>query len=190
MARFALVRLLQFLPMLWAVATALFVLLHLAPGGPVVALAGEFATADTVAQIEARFGLDRPLIVQYATFLANLAAGDLGTSYVHKRAVLDVVLAHLPATLILVVPAIVFAAILGVPARHPRGATRRLGAGDGPVRARGLRGAGVLARPPPAHGALGRAGPPADPGHGQPAPAGHGPRPCARTSRGTPPCPG
>lgn len=101
--------------MVWVVASALFVLLHLAPGGPVVALSGEFATAGTVAEIEARFGLDRPLAVQYGTFLANLFTGDLGISYVHKQPVSQVILAHLPATLILLVPAIVFAAIIGIP---------------------------------------------------------------------------
>lgn len=101
--------------MLWAVASALFLLLHLAPGGPLVALSGEFATAETVAEIEARFGLDRPLIAQYGTFLANLATGDLGVSYVHKRPVTEVVLAHLPATLILIVPAMMFAALLCIP---------------------------------------------------------------------------
>jgi peptide/nickel transport system permease protein len=126
MARLALVRLAQVVPMLWAVLTALFLLLHAAPGGPVVALSGEFATADTVASIEAQLGLDRPLIEQYWRFLALAAEGDLGTSYFYKRPVTEVVLAHLPATLLLVVPAIVFAALIGIPlgifsARHGAG---------------------------------------------------------------------
>ena len=101
--------------MLWAVASALFLLLHLAPGGPLVALSGEFATAETVAEIEAQFGLDRPLIEQYGTFLANLATGELGMSYVHKRPVAEVVLAHLPATLVLIVPAMALAALICIP---------------------------------------------------------------------------
>ena len=101
--------------MVWALASALFLLLHLSPGGPIVALTGEFATADSVAEIERRFGLDRPLLEQYGVFLANLATGDLGVSYVHKRPVADVILAHLPATLILVVPAMAFAALIGIP---------------------------------------------------------------------------
>lgn len=115
MARLALLRIAQLVPTLWAIATALFLLLHAAPGGPVVALAGEFATADTVAAIEAQLGLDRPLAEQYWRFLTLFAGADLGVSYTYKRPVLEVVLGHLPATLILVVPAIVLAALIGGP---------------------------------------------------------------------------
>lgn len=101
--------------MIWALASALFLLLYLSPGGPIVALTGEFATAETVAEIERRFGLDRPIIEQYGAFLGNLATGELGFSYVHKRPVTEVILSHLPATLILVVPAMAFAALIGIP---------------------------------------------------------------------------
>jgi len=121
--RLALVRLALVPPTLLAILTALFVLLHASPGGPVVALSGEFATADTVAAIERRFGLDRPPLEQYLGFLARIAQGDLGVSYFYKRPVSQVVLGHLPATLILVVPSILFAALIGIPlgivsARH------------------------------------------------------------------------
>lgn len=101
--------------MLLAVGTALFFLLHAAPGGPVIALSGEFADADTIAILEARLGLDKPLPEQYRRFVGMLAVGDLGTSYVYDRPVAGVILGRLPATLILVAPAILFAALLGVP---------------------------------------------------------------------------
>lgn len=115
MAKLALWRLAQIIPMLWAVATALFLLLSAAPGGPVVALTGEFADADTVAALQARLGLDRPLHERYWRFLVLLAEGDLGVSYTYKRPVAEVILAHLPATLILIVPSILFAAAIGTP---------------------------------------------------------------------------
>lgn len=115
MAKLALWRLAQIIPMLWAVATALFFLLHAAPGGPVVALSGEFADADTVAALEARLGLDRPFLEQYWRFLTLLAEGNLGQSYFYGRPVMDVILSHLPATLILVGPSILFAAAIGGP---------------------------------------------------------------------------
>lgn len=115
MAAMAAWRLAQIAPMLWAVATALFVLLHAAPGGPVVALSGEFADADTVAALEARLGLDRPLPEQYWRFLKLLAAGDLGQSYAYGRPVLEVILVHVPATLVLVLPAMLLAALIGIP---------------------------------------------------------------------------
>ncbi len=115
MLRYVAWRLVQIVPMLWAVGTALFLLLRATPGGPVVALTGEFAGPDTVAAIEARLGLDAPLWEQYLRFLALMARGDLGVSYFYKQPVLDVVLGHLPATLVLVVPALVLAALIGVP---------------------------------------------------------------------------
>jgi peptide/nickel transport system permease protein len=117
---------LRILPMLWAVGTALFILLHATPGGPIVALAGEFADADTVANIEARFGLDKPFAVQYGAFLANLARGDLGQSWFFNAPVSQVLLSRLPATLILVLPSLILAASIGIPlgilaARSQRG---------------------------------------------------------------------
>ncbi|MDU8944311.1 ABC transporter permease [Ovoidimarina sediminis] len=115
MLRVTLLRCAQAVVMLWAVATALFFLLEAVPGGPVVALTGEFADADTVARIETRLGLDRPLGERYGRFLGLLASGDVGHSYTYGRPALNVVWAHLPATLILAVPAILLAALLGLP---------------------------------------------------------------------------
>ncbi len=114
MLKLAVWRSLQVIPMIWAVATALFFLLNSAPGGPVVALAGEFADSDTVADLQARLGLDRPIMERYWQFLYLLCSGDLGQSYTYKRPVVDVIVSHLPATLVLIVPAIVFAALVGV----------------------------------------------------------------------------
>lgn len=125
MTGFILGRLFKIVPMLLAVGTALFLLLHLTPGGPIVALAGEFADADTVADIERRFGLDRPLGEQYLRFLAALARGDLGQSWFYGEPVAQVMLSRLPATLILVLPSLLLAAAIGIPlgvfaARNPR----------------------------------------------------------------------
>ncbi|WP_325063290.1 ABC transporter permease [Halovulum marinum] len=126
---FVLGRLLRIVPMLLAVGTALFLLLHATPGGPIVALAGEFADADTVADIERRFGLDRPLHVQYLKFLAGLARGDLGESWFYGEPVLQVLQDRLPATLILVVPSLLLAAGIGVPLGILAARSRRRGLG-------------------------------------------------------------
>lgn len=115
MPRFIAWRLLQIVPVLWAVGTALFLLLQATPGGPIVALAGEFADRDTVATIERQLGIDRPVHEQYVRFLALLAQGDLGRSYFYKAPVLEVVLSRLPATLVLVLPSLVLAALIGIP---------------------------------------------------------------------------
>jgi peptide/nickel transport system permease protein len=115
MLRYIAWRLVQIVPVLWAVGTALFLLLQATPGGPIVALTGEFADRDTVIDIERRLGLDRPLPEQYLRFLALLAQGDLGRSYFYKAPVIDVVLSRVPATLILVLPSLVLAAAIGIP---------------------------------------------------------------------------
>lgn len=107
-------RLLQMVPMLLGIGTLMFVLLHLAPGGPVVALGGEFVTADYQLRIEALYGLDRPLPEQYLRYLGLLLQGELGQSYAFKMPVLDLLLARLGPTLLLIVPAIVISAIVGV----------------------------------------------------------------------------
>ena len=114
MAAYLIRRLLQLVPMLFGIGTIVFFMVHLAPGGPVVALAGEYATAEYQAAIEKLYGLDRPLLEQYGRFLWRLMQGDLGQSYFYKAAVLDVLLDRLPATLLLVVPAICMSSIIGI----------------------------------------------------------------------------
>ncbi|MDX1541320.1 MAG: ABC transporter permease [Geminicoccaceae bacterium] len=114
MSRYLVRRLLQFVPMLLGIATLVFFLVHLTPGGPVVALAGEFVTAETRAAIERLYGLDRPLFERYLRFLGLLLQGELGQSYGFKAPVLEVVLDRVPATLMLMVPAIVLSAVVGV----------------------------------------------------------------------------
>ena len=78
-------------PILIGLVTAAFVLVHLAPGDPIVALSGEYATADYRRRIEALYGLDRPLIEQYFNYISNVLRGELGQSYYYKIPVLDVV---------------------------------------------------------------------------------------------------
>lgn len=108
-------RALQIVPMLFAVGTIVFVLLHITPGGPIVALGGEYADAATVQAIERQLGLDRPLPEQYLRFMTSLAQGDLGQSYFYKAPVLDVVLSRVPATLVLIFPSLLYAMLIGIP---------------------------------------------------------------------------
>ncbi|HUH00905.1 MAG TPA: hypothetical protein VML75_02855 [Kofleriaceae bacterium] len=95
MGRYLAHRLLQIVPMLLGVGTLVFFLIHATPGGPVVALGGEFVTAEYQAAIERLYGLDRPLIEQYGRFLGLLLQGELGQSYRFKAPVLDIILTHL-----------------------------------------------------------------------------------------------
>lgn len=114
MGRYVARRLLQAVPLLLAILTLTFVLIHLAPGDPVTYLAGDAGDAAYYAQMRAKFGLDRPLLEQYLTYLANLARGDLGFSYAQRQPVLDIVLSRVPATLLLMSTALVISTVLGV----------------------------------------------------------------------------
>ena len=103
-----------------AVASAVFLLLHLVPGDPVAMMLGEGAEAAEAEQLRAELGLDRPLAEQYLRYLAGLLRGDLGSSLHFRRPVAALLGETVPATLELACAAMV-AAIAVTPARRLRG---------------------------------------------------------------------
>jgi peptide/nickel transport system permease protein len=109
-------RLLQLVPVIAAIAALNFVLVHLAPGDVAQLLAGQSgqATAEYVNQLRHEFGLDRPLAEQFLIYLGHLARFDLGYSYVQQTPVLTLIVDRLPATLLLMVSAIMLALGLGI----------------------------------------------------------------------------
>jgi peptide/nickel transport system permease protein len=109
-------RLLQAVPIVAGIAVFNFMLLQLAPGDAADVLAGEAggATPEYIAELKARFGLDQPVPVQLGKYLWNVARLDLGFSFRHNMAVVDLILSRLPATLLLMGAAIVLAFSLGV----------------------------------------------------------------------------
>lgn len=102
------------LMILFGVAAITFVLLYALPADPAVQLAGRSATAQTVANIRHELGLDQPLIIQFTHYLGNLVQGDLGRSYTQKTEVMTLILARLPATLILMVSGILVEVAIGL----------------------------------------------------------------------------
>ncbi len=125
-ARILLGRLVLTIPVVWAVVTLVFLLLHLVPGDPVLAFLGETATPEQVAEMRHRFGLDRPLLEQYAHYWKQVLRGDLGVTFVDRRPVAEKILARYPATLQLAVAALVIALLISIPlgvaaARHQGG---------------------------------------------------------------------
>jgi peptide/nickel transport system permease protein len=109
-------RLLQAVPIVAGIAVFNFMLLQLAPGDAADVLAGEAggATPEYITELKARFGLDQPVPVQLGKYLWNVARLDLGFSFRHNMPVVDLILSRLPATLLLMVAAIVLAFGLGV----------------------------------------------------------------------------
>lgn len=102
------------LMILFGVAAITFMLLYALPADPAVQLAGRSATAQTVANIRHELGLDQPLIVQFIHYLGNLVQGDFGRSYTQKTEVMTLILARLPATLILMVSGILIEVAIGL----------------------------------------------------------------------------
>ena len=113
-ARYLLRRLAQVVPAVAGIVVVAFVVIHAAPGDPVVALAGQHGDAAYYAFIRAKFGLDRPLPEQLLVYAANVVRGDLGVSYVHGRPVVAVVLDRLPATLLLMASALAASSLAGI----------------------------------------------------------------------------
>src|SRR5262245_28125987 len=107
--RFITRRVLQVVPTVIGIVLAGFLLAHLAPGGPILRLAGEAGDAAYYADMRQRFGLDEPLAQQLVTYATRVATGDLGFSYVHGRRALDVILERAPATLLLTGTALLLA---------------------------------------------------------------------------------
>lgn len=112
-------RLIQLIPILLIIVCVNFLLLHLAPGDPIVYLIGDASvTDDYVTELRARYGLDRPIYEQLLTYLLQVAQGDLGYSFISREEVSTILLSRLPATLLLLgtqfILAIIFGTVLGV----------------------------------------------------------------------------
>lgn len=95
--------------------TLLLSLTLLIPGDPATVLLGSRATPEAVAALNARMGLDLPLIERLVKFLHDMAQGDLGVDVLTNRPVTDLILEALPNTLALALSAIALAILIGIP---------------------------------------------------------------------------
>ena len=91
-----------------------FLLLYVVPGDPAKAILGERADSVTVMSVRTELGLDKPLYVQYFTYIEKALRGNIGKSYVSNRDVLKTILEKIPATFILALTSLIIASILGV----------------------------------------------------------------------------
>lgn len=95
-------RLLQTVPVLIGISLVSFLLIILIPGDPARLVLGARATEDAVAALRHDWGLDRPMLAQYASYIGNILTGDLGDSMKFRVPVLDLILQYLPRTLFLI----------------------------------------------------------------------------------------
>ncbi len=114
MLTYAIRRILLLVPVFLAVSVVIFLILHLLPGDPIDNLLKVGAPPEQRAEMMARYGLDRPLPVQYAIWLGKLMTGDLGTAIVARRPVIDLIGQALPHSLLLGGLALAFSTIVGV----------------------------------------------------------------------------
>ncbi len=114
MGTFIFQRLLQSLAVLLAVSVVMFVAVYTV-GNPVELLVNPEATELEREAMVRALGLDKPIWMQYLTFLGNALQGDLGTSFVHGEPALQLIISRMPATLELVTLSLIVASLLGVP---------------------------------------------------------------------------
>ena len=108
-------RLLQIIPVILLATFVVFGLLQLVPGDIAVTLAGDNATDARILQIRQSYGLDRPFLVQYASWLWNAVHLDLSRSYLSNEPVLDQILHRFPTSLLIVGLALAVSLVVGIP---------------------------------------------------------------------------
>src|SRR5215471_6174463 len=108
-------RLLIVIPVLWAVVTLVFLLIHIVPGDPARQLVGENATEEQVQAARVELGLDKPLASQYADYWRGLVRGDWGINPVTKQPVLKRIVSRYPATIELALAAMIIATLISIP---------------------------------------------------------------------------
>lgn len=116
MLRYLVARLTALIPTVLLVALFAFFLMHLVPGSPAAVMLGPEATPEDIVHLEHEMGLDKPLIVQLAKWLGNLARGDFGDSIFTHTPVLQLVLSMAEASFFLALLSLTIAMSVGVPA--------------------------------------------------------------------------
>jgi len=107
-------RLLALIPVLFGISLLVFILNAVALGDPARAMLGQRGDPEVIAQIREDYALDRPLWIQYATWMGRLLRGNLGRSYHQQRSVSEVIAERFPATLRLAVAATLIAVVAGL----------------------------------------------------------------------------
>lgn len=102
------------IPVVIVVTLISFILLALIPGSAAETILGTNATPESIAALNKQLGLDRPIVIQYFTWLGGVLTGNLGTSLLNHQPVADALVGRLPVTLSLVLGATIVAAVLGI----------------------------------------------------------------------------
>lgn len=114
MLKYTLRRILAAIPTLLIVGAMIFILIRCVPGNPAQVMLPDDATAEEIAAMEVKLGLDKPYIVQFTQWIGNAIKGDLGESLYYHEPVLDLIVERLEPTWLLVLYGMTIAILLGV----------------------------------------------------------------------------
>ncbi|KRQ87316.1 Glutathione transport system permease protein GsiC [Caloramator mitchellensis] len=116
MFKFIIKRILHAIPLLLIISVISFFIIQLAPGSPVnMFINPEVASPIDVEMVKKNLGLDKPIYVQYLIWLKNVLKGDFGTSFLHSRPVMELIMERLPNTLILALVATIISFLIAIP---------------------------------------------------------------------------
>ena len=107
-------RILQSIPTLLIVITITFVLTRMIPGNPARTILGPQASAEDIAEMEIKLGLNKSKVEQYADYMMGILHGDFGTSYVYNRPVTGLIAERIPKTLIITLTSLAIAVAVGI----------------------------------------------------------------------------
>src|SRR5579875_2496148 len=108
-------RLIQLIPILLGVTFLTFLILNLLPGNAALAILGQQATNESIARLNHQLGLDRPLLVQYWSWLVNAVQGRLGFDFINNQSVSSIIANRIPVDIELGLLSIVIALVLAIP---------------------------------------------------------------------------
>src|SRR5437588_2571490 len=108
-------RILATIPVMAFVATLVFALLYLSPGDPAAIIAGDTATVEDIVRIRAKLGLDRPVYIQFGTWLWRLLQGDLGISIFTNLPVSKLIEQRLEPTAALTIATLIVSVVAAIP---------------------------------------------------------------------------
>ncbi|MBR2834717.1 MAG: ABC transporter permease [Coriobacteriales bacterium] len=107
-------RVLQIIPTLLIVVTFTFILTRMIPGNPAATILGPQASAEDIAKMEIKLGLDKPIWEQYFDYIFAVLQGDFGTSYMYNQPVTDLIASRIPNTLQITLVGLLIALVIGV----------------------------------------------------------------------------
>ncbi|MBF9235530.1 ABC transporter permease [Microvirga alba] len=114
MLTFILKRMLLLVPVSLAVSIVIFMIVHLVPGDPIDHIVQIGSSPEQRAELIARYGLDKPILVQYVTWLGNVLSGDLGTAIILRQPVSALIVQNMPHSLTLGGLALLFSTVVGI----------------------------------------------------------------------------